>query len=535
VKKVFIDQLRQREKYRRAKDRATPTLSTSSESESKTEESEKSEEPLATERQTASFSDISDFVTANEHRYSAFPIECLPGAAGEIAREVAASALVPETLTAMNVLGVLAASIGAGLEIASGGDRRTRANLFLLPSARSGTGKGQSFGMIAKPLLTREGLRLEEWRNREKPQISANLGFAESKLAQLKSEVKQATSSDAKQSLLTRLAETEAEIETARRLLREPTWSTEQATKEAIESLLEAGSREALASLSSEARGAVDVLMGRYRDATDESVFLASYSGDPIKIHRKSSRPILLRRPCLTILWAMQPDKLQEMLESPAMSESGLLPRFLLVDTKAEPQEEPEIRHCVPAPVAEAWSELVDELIDEYHEPDLEARVIDPTPSATAILRDYTNEIVRRRRKGGDLEDVEIYAARWAENAWRLSVVLHAAKFGADAWQEQLSEASASNAVLMMRWFSEQQLRILAVGRHTRSTNRLERLREVLSSKLGHQANLSELSRHHGIESDEVVWAAEKFPHVIAIEKLPSKGSGRPPVVARLK
>jgi hypothetical protein len=275
--------------------------------------------------------------------------------------------------------------------------------------------------------------------------------------------------------------------------------------------------------------------MGRYRDATDESVFLASYSGDPIKIHRKSSRPILLHRPCLTILWAMQPDKLQEMLESPAMSESGLLPRFLLADTKAQPQEEPEIRHCVPGPVVEAWSELVHELIDEYHEPDIEARVIHPAPSATAMLRDYTNEIVRRRRQGGDLEDVEIYAARWAENAWRLSVVLQAAKFGADAWRQQLSEETASNAVSLMRWFSEQQLRILAVGRSARSTKRLERLKEVLSSKLGHQANLSELSRHHGIESDEVVWAAEKFPHVIVIEKMPSNGSGRPPVVARLK
>jgi len=104
-----------------------------------------------------------------------------------------------------------------------------------------------------------------------------------------------------------------------------------------------------------------------------------------------------------------------------------------------------------------------------------------------------------------------------------------------EVWRQQLSEETASNAVSMMRWFSEQQLRVLAVGRSARSTKRLERLKEVLSSKPGHQANLSELSRHHGIESDEVVWAAEKFPHVIVIEKLASKGSGRPPVVARLK
>ena len=60
-----------------------------------------------------------------------FPLDCLPGAAGDMAREVAQSALVPETLAGMNVLGILSASIGAGLEVASGGDRRTRAQVAL--------------------------------------------------------------------------------------------------------------------------------------------------------------------------------------------------------------------------------------------------------------------------------------------------------------------------------------------------------------------------------------------------------------------
>jgi hypothetical protein len=478
--------------------------------------------------------DFADFGSEDSPQNDPFPIDCLPGVAGEMAREVAAAALVPETLTAMNVLGILSAAIGAGLEAASGGDRRTRANLFLLPVAASGTGKGQSFGQIVEPFLAREAARLDEWRRTDRPRAAAEYGIAEARLARIKSEAKKALSADDKAMILTNWREAQAEMDAAERGLHEPAWSTEQATLEAVQNLLAISSREQLASLSAEARGALDTLMGRYRESTDESIFLAGYSGDPTKVHRKGSKPIVLARPCLTLLWAVQPDKVREMLDSVAMSESGLLPRFLLADTKAEPQEEPETRHCVPAEAKDAWAALIYSLLDEFHEPDIKARVIHPEREAAALLRDYANEIVQRRRRGGDLEDVTIYAARWAENAWRLAVVIHAADYGADAWQEPLGLATAAKAVRLMRWFADQQLRTLSAGREERLANRLEKLREVLALKPDHQANLSELDRRHGFNVEEVQRLAAHFPAVLAIGKLSTSGAGRPPVVARL-
>jgi hypothetical protein len=278
----------------------------------------------------------------------------------------------------------------------------------------------------------------------------------------------------------------------------------------------------------------VDVLMGRYREATDEGIFLAGYSGDPVKIHRKGSPPVVLAHPCLTVLWMLQPDKLRELLESAAMSESGMMPRFLIADTKAEPQEEPDERHCIPASVKSAWTELIHSLLEEYHEPDAKARVVQPVREAAAMLRDYTNEIVQRRKRGGDLEDVSIYAARWAENAWRLAVVLHAAEHGEDAWRENLSVATAGKALTLMRWFAAQQLRLLASGREDNLAKRLEKLREVLALKPEKVCNLSELERRHAFAADEVQRLAAQFPGVVVIEKLSTGGSGRPPVVARL-
>lgn len=517
---------------RRAQNNAPRTSEVGSPAESKSKESK---ECRGTPESGEVFDDFDDSCDAVIPENDDFPIECLPGAAGDIARAVSDCALVPLSLSAMNVLGILSAAIGAGLEVASGGDRRTRANLFLMPVARSGTGKGQSFGLIAHPFIVKETARLEDWRRHERPQIVTQHEMAEARMAKLKKSFPKAQSVEAEQQMRSEWLVAQREKDQAAKAMREPAWSAEEATKEAIQSLLETSPQESLAILSSEARGAVDVLMGRYKDATDESIFLAGYSGDPVKIHRKSSSPVLLHCPCLTILWAMQPDKLRTMLESTAMTESGLLPRFLLADTLAEPQEEPEVRQSVPESVKERWRELVHGLLDEYHEANLPAQVIKPEPEATKCLRDYTNEIVRRRRSGGDLEDVNIYAARWGENAWRLALVLHAAKHGDEVRDHPLGGDTAEQAVRLMRWFSQQQLKVLASGRQEQAARRLDRLIEVLRNKEGHKANLSELKVRHGIEPSEVRQLTEMFPAKVEVVRIPTAGAGRPPWVARLK
>ncbi|MCB0188387.1 MAG: zinc metallopeptidase [Caldilineaceae bacterium] len=483
------------------------------------------------------FSDFNDFAPEDSGEIEEpepFPIHCLPGVAGEMARGVAKSAMVPEVLAGMNVLGILSAAIGAGLEVASGGNRRTRGNLFLMPVAKSGTGKGQSFGPIAEPFLKMEAERVAQWQRTDRPEARADKAVAEARLGKLTGDAKKNLSSEEKANLLRDMADCHAEIERAERCLREPAWSTEQATKEAIESLIATATHETLASLSAEARGAVDVLMGRYREATDESIFLAGYSGDPVKVHRKGSPPVILARPCLSLLWMLQPDKLRELLESPAMSESGLLPRFLLADTKAEPQEEPEDWPVLSEATADKWRQLVLALVDEYREVDVAARVVTPERQAAALLRNYTNETAVRRRKGGDLEDVDIFAARWAENAWRLAVVLHAAERGDDAWRESLSVDTAERALCLMRWFAGQQLALLAAGREEKMKKRLERLQEVLKLKPEERCNLSELERRHAFTAAEVERLANKFPAVLVIERITTGGAGRPPLVARL-
>jgi hypothetical protein len=59
------------------------------------------------------------------------------------------------------------------------------------------------------------------------------------------------------------------------------------------------------------------------------------------------------------------------------------------------------------------------------------------------------------------LAGVGPFAARWAEQAWRLVVVLHAATCGRDAHNEVVKVRTAEDAVSLMDFFSKQQLELL--------------------------------------------------------------------------
>ncbi len=104
--------------------------------------------------------------------------------------------------------------------------------------------------------------------------------------------------------------------------------------------------------------------------------------------------------------------------------------------------------------------------------------LINPTTEAHARLVAYHNEIVDRRR--GDLHDLTSYAARWAEQAWRLAVVPHAALHGAQAHLHPLSDETAANAIRLAQWFAGQQLDTLARGRRQAAQKKEDEVLELL-------------------------------------------------------
>ncbi|MBK1835675.1 DUF3987 domain-containing protein [Roseibacillus ishigakijimensis] len=452
-----------------------------------------------------------------------------------MAAEIGKTALVPESLAAINVLGFLSASIGAGLLVKSGSERTTSANLYLLGIAESGTGKGRAYAMAGRAFARMEGEEIRHWTDEVLPGINRDLRFIEKDIKrQEKALEKDGANREAIGRELHELEKRKDELERQRVI--EPGFSVADITKEKLAITLEGQPGQALASLSPESRGVIDVLMGKYGKGqeSDEDLYLSAYSRESVKVSRVNRPPVYLTTPTLAVLWLIQPDKAQRLTESEAMTESGLMPRFLFCDTKAQAMPEPEEPHEPEARTLHAWEELTSDLLECYRANGEKPVTIDTEPEARRALVRFNNESSERTNKGGDLADVGPFVRRWGENAWRLALVLHAAKYGREAGKKALETDTARRAVRIVGWFAEEQLAILAPERSNRDRKRLHRLLSVLDDHRG-KRTMRDLTKSNGFSREEVEKLARCYPERITIEKKAPEGSrgGRPSEVVK--
>jgi len=461
-----------------------------------------------------------------------FPLDCLPIAMRQIAEEVSRSTLAPVSLSAACVLGTVSAALGAGVEIATGGGESLRGNLFIMAAAESGTGKSRAFNAVVAPLKEFERDLLMSWNDNHKPSLAAELLVLEQELNMRQKSGKGGKAQLDRDNLIKEIARLNKNIEVTKKKLVEPRLIVSDATKEALAIKLAHGKNEALASMNGEARGCIDVLCGRYNSMTDESLYLAGYTGDQLTIDRVNREQVLLQRPCLSLLWLFQPDKIDQLTGTEAFTAGGLMPRCLIFNSRARPQEEPVIRHPIPKIVSEMWRNLVVKLAENFHHRDIPV-TIQTAPEAAELFREYHNMIVQRRNDG-DLNDVNSYAARWAENAWRIALVLHAGSYAESAINHELNADIARAAIAIMNWFADRQLQILSGAREQKRTERGTKLFNLLAGKPGMACTLRDLVRRNSYERGEIEAIVRDHPDQISIIKLQAVNGGRPTEIVRL-
>ena len=108
-----------------------------------------------------------------------FPLDCLPSLIEAMAKEVCATERVPESLVGCCALGILSASIGAGLAVRSASNRVTRGNIYVLASADSGSGKSETFRHLAEPFQQFEMDRIKRWKEQDRPDAIAKRELVE--------------------------------------------------------------------------------------------------------------------------------------------------------------------------------------------------------------------------------------------------------------------------------------------------------------------------------------------------------------------
>ena len=451
-----------------------------------------------------------------------FPTECFSLDIQSIIKEASRVAQVPESLAGGIALGCLSSSLRASLKGEMVSEMFTNPNLFILGIAKSSTGKGRAYSILEKPLHQAEREEREVYYATIKPQIEHD--YKEAK------EAFKGAQDGGDKAEIKKLSYEVSRLQ--KQLSEQPATFCEDITKEALAELLSNQPDEFLASHSSEARGLVDNILGQYSQggSTDESIYCKIYSGDPIKVNRKTGdkKAINVDNPSFSICWALQPDSAEKLSSNPSMIESGLIPRFLVYNSHAELADEPRELLRIEHDVKERWRHILLTLLSFRDRPAGANRIISPSPEAFEVFADFADLAKQAGRSSGILHDLPQFPGRYGENCRKIALILHASEHLENCFNLSISKETAQKAVNLMQWYVWEQLAFLGDIRFKRSYKRVTKLKEFLFRRDEQQDTAGQIKKAIGYELQEIMHLAKEFPHEIQVrEKETSTKGGR--------
>lgn len=398
---------------------------------------------------------LSSSVTSVSSVADSFPIDVLPPVLRQIVEEVAAVATVPNSLPACEALAIVSAALGSGLAMPSDRERKTFGNLYLIPAAESGSGKSVTFKELMAPVHKHQDELRRNTQNM-RYELKAELLGLEGTFKRVRSG-KLDMENDELAKLIERIEYIKREIQ------KWPKIVCEDVTQAKLQMLL-AANDERIFSASADARQVIQAILSGKGD----NFYLKGWSGDATDVDRISRDEVPLRAPRIVLLWCPQPDLLMDMFAKRVLTDNGFLPRVLPCLVDGAPMPIGNKARRVSEKTKADWDALVSGLFTTYHSKQGEPFMLRRTDKAQSAMVDYYNSIIERRQS--ELADVGPFAARWAEQAWRLMIVLHAGTHGPDAMKERVNSATAGNAIALMSFFSQQQLDLLRRSRaHAKS------------------------------------------------------------------
>ncbi len=433
----------------------------------------------------------------SEPRLPDFPAECLPPALAAQARAIANVCRVPLAMSAPMILATASASLGRGVRVCALPGRVTPPNLFVLVCKTSGSGGSLTFNHATTPLVGVQKTLRREFEENEKPRLDAERADLAQQIEVTKRGLKGAADDDRSTLLDTLTAHNSKLAELEKRSAGRLLYVTDVTPEKLAEMLMEQG--EALAHLDSDAADALGIILGtRYGkgDHTQDSLWLKSFTGEPVAIFRKNGEPIHLDAPCLAVLFVATPDKVQELFRTPRLTSGGLLPRFLACDPGARPMPldgDDDAPHALPTEAAQSYEAAIFTAVQRYRisaedDPD----DISITPGARQLVRADWNRFCAAASEGADSP----FEARHVENAIRIALVLHAFRhiaieqrapgtYGAKmhGHEHPLDEETMRNALTIRDWFSTHQRAFLAPQRVAADDASWEKAEELVKPR----------------------------------------------------
>lgn len=353
---------------------------------------------------------------------------------------------VPIELPLMVSLAAIAASVGAGVEIRSGKDRTTRANLFILLGVSSGVGKSEIFRDLIGPITQFENCLHSWWEDEPATKSRAGEELLKAQISSARSIIRKLPHSSMRVFKDMQTAERKRGI--CRNYIDPPSLLADDSTSEALAQMMYR-SHESIATVSADARFFLKRLSTQ--NGKEESFFLKAFSGDLALTNRVSRNSIRLRKPCLTALFLTQRDAYCDFVNKAIVNRSGLLPRFLHARLSHDATTQVKVDRRKDSRTRSEYAARISELIEAFRF-EAESSHVEPSKNAEKFMLQIEDKC-RTQSVSDESLNGEVLR-RKAEQTWRVALCLHLARHGNVSVLHRLTLQDAQTAALIVEKFT---------------------------------------------------------------------------------
>lgn len=435
----------------------------------------------------------SDSVNPEFPKVEGFPPEgfFLPGPLECVVNDAARTFGLERDLCIITALGVVSAALMDRLQLKDEDGELTPANLYILASANSGTGKSKLYRQCCAVLHGIESEALEAFNRNQLPLLQAEVEVLNLELKQIRAckKMERADRLSGIRKIKDRLKEIETELIPPRLL-------AEDATVQKIGMLLQRD--EKLSIFSSDARDVLLNITGRNNEGkTDEGIYLKGFPVEPCTIDRVGRESVVLSAPCLSMLLLVTPDAVAELVTNPRLMQGGFLARCLVVNSKSRPQLKDAGRSGPDPQTWCAWEALIRGLVATYRRA-VSPAVIEATSEASELFREYWNDFA------DDARGQNSFSARNAELAKRIALCLHAAEHGKKACRHKLTGQTAREAILIVdEWLAPERSKLIRASYAERDSKLAARVEAVLAVHNG-EVPVRDLQSRYGFRGNRM-------------------------------
>lgn len=378
-----------------------------------------------------------------------FPVDALPDKIRPYIQATAESLQVSVDMVATFVIAIISLCVQGKYKIQVKPDWEEPVNLYAVVVMRPSERKSPTLKMVSAPVFE----YMEEENERRQPEISENETKKKILTGQITNISRKIAGSYKKKDseyTMSDLLECQEEL---RKLeeegLKELKLIVDDVTPEALVSTMKEND-DRIGIVSAEG-GIFGTMAGRYNDHTNIDIFLKGYSGEYYSTARIGRQGNTLKHPLITIVLAVQPQVICDIMDNKEFSGRGLLARFLY----SIPNSLVGSRKYRTEPVNKALKEDYNNLIKDLlktNEMDFE-RTIHLSEEADLQSEIYNQQI--ERRLTDDLEQIEEWAGKLHGNTMRIAAIFHIVKYGWDAVNVPLEAETLAGAIKVGRYYLE--------------------------------------------------------------------------------